>query len=275
MPSNAVEFEDVIKLVYECLDQGGTQSSWLPTMLLHANGTLPNEVSAIGIDTNVLKILRRAPLVTDNLLTFIEDRKIPLIIPGQSAQEYWNNHGAIVRDIEGVAGAIEALKKKVSNLTVTEQQQHAVLEIEAQIERLAAEMHDSRRPELLNDSVVFWENVLPKAVLCNVPRVSFKSLAEVRFAAKTAPGFSDAKKGTQSLGDFFVWADFLLGLLLSGLGSSPSPDRRVIFVTDDDKPDWKASGKPHPVLIGEVHRLTGMHLEILGSRAFESLISPT
>jgi len=263
-----------IDLVFECLDQGADRPWWLQTLMLHSDESIPSEVAAIGIDTNILKVLRRAPLMADNLLTFIEDRGIPLIIPGQSAQEYWNNHGAIVRDIDGVYKTLEDLKRKIANISLSEQQKSAVHAIETNIERLSLEMHDSRRPELLRESTEFWKSVLPKAVSCNVPRSSFKALAEVRFAAKTAPGFADTKKATQSLGDFFVWADFLLSLLLAGLGSPTDHPQRIIFVTDDDKPDWKASGKPHPVLMGELKQLTGRHLQIMGTKDFESTISP-
>lgn len=270
-----IAFPDAVDLVFSCLDQAADDSVWLPTMALHARNNLPTEVAAIGLDTNILKILRRAPLTTDNLLTFIGEKSIPLIIPGQSAQEYWNNHGAIVRDIDGVYKTVEDLTKKVSGLSVSDSQREAVEQIKASIELLAVEMHDSRRPELLRDSVGFWENVLPQAIVCNVPRSSFAALAQVRFAAKTAPGFSDTKKATQNLGDFFVWADFLLGVLRAGLPPVGELSERIVFVTDDDKPDWKASGKPHPVLVGELMRLTGRHLQIMGSKDFESMISPS
>jgi hypothetical protein len=268
-------FPEAVSLVFNCLDQGADDSAWLPTMALHATDNLPRDVAAIGLDTNILKILRRAPLTTDNLLTFIGEKSVPLIIPGQSAQEYWNNHGAIVRDIDGVYKAVEDLTKKVSGLSVSDSQREAVEQIKASIELLAVEMHDSRRPELLEDSVTFWENILPQAIVCNVPRSSFATLAQVRFAAKTAPGFSDTKKATQNLGDFFVWADFLLGVLRADLQPLGEQSERIVFVTDDDKPDWKASGKPHPVLIGELMRLTGRHLQIMGSKDFQSMISPS
>jgi len=275
MATDEADLFNATKLVFECLDQGTSTAGWLSTMALHAGDALPADVAAIGVDTNILKVLRRAPLMTDNLLSYVEDHGIPLIIPGQSAHEYWNNHGAIVRDIEGIYSGVETLKKKILALNVSDEQVHAVQEIELHIERLATEMHDSRRPELLKESVAFWENVMPKARVCNVSRLAFKELAEVRFATKTAPGFAATKKISQALGDFFVWADFLLGLALSGLGSSTKHQQRVVFVTDDDKPDWKASGKPHPVLASELFRLTGHHLQIMGSKEFERTITPT
>lgn len=268
------EFDEAVSEVFRCLDQGYSSQKWLETLELHTTGNLPGKIAAIGIDTNVLKILRRAPLVANNLLTYVEDKDIPLIVPGQSVHEYWNNHGMIVRDIDGIYNTVQDLQRKIAKVNVSEAQRDAVNDIEDRLNRLADDLHDSKRPQLLEESTTFWAEVLPKVRSCSVPRTSFKALAEVRFASKVAPGFADTKKGLQALGDFFVWADFLLGLLIAGLGSESRIEERVIFVTDDSKPDWKASNGPHPVLMGELSHLTGRHLQLYGSKDLQDLVAP-
>jgi len=252
--------------VYACLDRQHGDTGWMTPLGRHVEDALPQKIAAIGLDTNILKYLRRQTLKADELLNYSETNQVPLIIPGQCVQEFWNNHSVFVRDLEGIFSPLQTLKNKVAKASLPQTQQHILDEVEKKLDLFKFEMEDSKRPELLSESFELWRSLESKVLMPYVPRSLFRSLGEVRYSTKVAPGFAEDKPANQALGDFYAWADFLLGLQQAGV--SNASESRILFVTDDSKPDWKTSGRPHPMLLGEVHQLTGAILDILGSKAF-------
>lgn len=257
-------------LVYACLDRQYGDTGWMTPLGLHVDDALPTKIAAIGLDTNILKYLRRQPLKADELLNYAETNEVPLIIPGQCVQEFWNNHSVFVRDLEGIFSPLQTLKNKVAKASLPQMQQRILEEVGEKLDLFKFEMEDSKRPELLSESFELWRSLQSKVSMPYVPRSTFRSLGEVRYSTKVAPGFAEDKPANQALGDFYAWADFLLGLQQADLVNEN--ESRILFVTDDSKPDWKTSGKPHPMLLGEVHQLTGATLDILGSKDFFELI---
>jgi hypothetical protein len=93
------------------------------------------------------------------------------------------------------------------------------------------------------------------AIVAYAPRRRFASIAEIRRATKTPPGFEDAGHG-----DFFIWADSLLGLLEArDIGKAFSSFH---LVTDDRKKDWCKGKVAHPILCAEASKLLGVDLYV-------------
>jgi hypothetical protein len=88
-----------------------------------------------------------------------------------------------------------------------------------------------------------------------VPRLMFHELALHRKRTKTPPGFKDDGDG-----DFFVWAEFLFGLLETARAGSKF--EHAVLVTQDRKADWSRGGVAHPILSAEVRELTGASFEV-------------
>ena len=82
-------------------------------------------------------------------------------------------------------------------------------------------------------------------------------MSSQRKTTRTPPGFKD-----EGDGDFFVWADFLLGLLSAANVPDAAIVQHVIFVTEDKKADWSLDGTAHPILTAEVKALTNASFEI-------------
>jgi hypothetical protein len=77
----------------------------------------------------------------------------------------------------------------------------------------------------------------------------------LRKKTKTPPGFRDDDDG-----DFFIWVDFLTGLLNArAAGESYG---RVALVSLERKVDWSRAGMAHPILVAEVRALLNVPFEI-------------
>ncbi len=205
--------------------------------------------AAIALDTNVVLRLaghRGSEDIADYL---ISKHQGPIILPGQTITEFWNNQMAAVETVAG--GLVGDLGRLRQRLTGLEEEFGDVLsDLDGVVERFqgehghvysAATVHRTRR--LLG---AFQE----RAIVPFVTRTRFQPLAEHRYQTKTPPGFADSR-----IGDFFVWADFLLGLSVAW--SRGMRYRTAVFVTNDKKVDWIRNGVAHPVLVAEARAVGG------------------
>lgn len=214
----------------------------------------PGDVVAFGFDTNVL--LRLGDNSRTDVVDFLGSRHPgPIIVPGQVVQEFWNNI------LAGVDMHSELIRKKTSELG------EAVGKIGADFEP-----YSGRMASILEDFTIEHGFVLDvgsasrvasalaflkaKARVPFVPRSRFLAIADVRDRTRTPPGFKDP--GLH--GDFFVWADFLAGLLLARAAGEPFS--AVAFVTNEKKPDWTRQGRAHPILVAEVAALVDVPFEL-------------
>ena len=94
-----------------------------------------------------------------------------------------------------------------------------------------------------------------KAILSYVPRTRFFEMANNRKRTKTPPGFKDSNDG-----DFFVWIEFLYGLLKAK--DSGGKFNHAILLTDDTKKDWSYKNEAHPILAAEVQSLVGVPFDV-------------
>jgi hypothetical protein len=258
--------------VNSCLTRSIAELEWLIPLRVHIDRNLSSDWSAIGFDTNSLKKLRRYPLATrSTILAYADGKGASIVIPAQAVQEYWNNHGAFVQDAHRLENATKKLASQYSSLQDSAGAKATLERLAREILDLAGEVEDSQNENLLRGSVEFWESLLPSSTVAHVPRGEFAEIGQARMASGVAPGFADERKGANGLGDFFIWADFLLGLLELDLPPCTPAESTVVFVTDDVKEDWLSSGVPHPTLLGEVYELTGRTLTILATDDLKKL----
>lgn len=226
-------------------------------------------LAGIGIDTNILKKLRREPTFADGLFVSLRANSVALIAPGQCIVEFWNNHRVFANDDwNGFRNDLGKLAKRIESESVGGQEARMISEIGKLVEELSGDLQESKSPDYLTRSQELIRSLLEIGSAPMVSRPLFADLARIRSAIKAPPGFADEKLKSASLGDFYVWCDFLLGALCvdpSGGG------RKFAWVTDDAKPDWKTGDRGHPSLVEEFHWVTGAELSVLSLDNLRSL----
>lgn len=229
-----------------------------------------SEVAAVGLDTNVLKMMRRELQAADQLVLTIAESGVDVIAPGQSIIEFWNNHKAFASDDwNAFRNAFQALTKKIDSGTLGSQQAEAIGQIRELVDGMSQDLHEEKSPEYLDNSRSLVQLVLARASKPMVSRPRFAQVAQIRQASKYPPGFADDRLKVSSYGDFFVWCDFLLGALCVALQESR---RKFVWVTEDSKPDWKTGGEGHPALLEEFHWVHGGELWLTNYSGLKALL---
>ncbi|WP_172411740.1 PIN-like domain-containing protein [Arthrobacter globiformis] len=223
--------------LYEALDARNRVDAFVPTLAF-----------TLGFDTNAaFRLGLNGSRGTDAVDYLRARHKGPLILPGQVLQEIWNNSlEGLDPKAKRIAKALEALKSEASGIG---QQLGATGEAAEDAVRKLVESHSdwidpSARATFERTLEVFVE----KATVAHVPRSAFHQIAQSRHDTKTPPGFRDPAGNN---GDFFVWADFLLG----ALRTLTMDVEAVVFVTNDTKKDWSRNGVPHPILVAEARAI--------------------
>lgn len=234
-----------------------------------------DEVCAVGFDTNALKSYRYDGAVNaETDLLSLADMNIKTILPGQVFTEFWNNHRIFTEASlkEGKQHAVK-LRKLIEDYGLNDRLDIDFDAVIAAIENLIKPPGGDESVVSLSKSEqvsdVFTDN-------CSVPFVSrddFYSIAQSRLNSKAPPGFDDISDKKYALGDFFVWADLLLGLRAANIDKDAIGERRhAIFVTNEKKDDWLSGGKLHPVLQRECFIYTGLQLTVLNTGNLKKLM---
>lgn len=248
---------DCVNQVCTLLDRG-TEINALTSLSSALKFELPEREFAetvIAFDANVLLRMsknKKCDDIVDYLRTAFPGQ---LILPGQVIQEFWNNQ------FLGVDSISSALQKKFKEIKET------IGELDDQFGDYAGRFDDLMKQFDDEYGYIFDENTARKTklfvdLLIEKARVPFvtRSLiaasAEVRKRTKTPPGFKDGGDG-----DFFVWADLLLGL--AELKRDRISYKRVTLVTLDKKIDWSRGGIPHPILSAEIYAISGAEFETI------------
>ncbi|MFE6254558.1 PIN-like domain-containing protein [Agromyces sp. NPDC057865] len=230
-----------------------------------------DDVAAIGVDTNILKALRREPTFADSLFVTVQSTETTLIAPGQCVIEYWNNHKVFAsEDWNTFKNDLAKLTKHLDSDGVDGHDEEAVREIQRLVGDLTRDLEESRNPEYLKKSQALMRQLLDSATMPMVSRSRLASLAEVRLASKTPPGWADDKSKSAALGDFFGWCDFLFGVLCA---EDPRKRTKFLFVTDDTKPDWRTGAMGHPALIAEFDWVCDGQLSIISLQDLRKLLA--
>lgn len=216
--------------------------------------------SAVVVDSNVFLNMsgKREYAGTSDYLESVHSNV--LVIPGQSIQEFWNNH------LNAVNTVTSSLKKKIDDFAedLSEVDDDFGENIR-EMKRLLTELDERRghvySKETADRTVRMLERFKSRAIVPYADRSVFSQLAVHRKITKTPPGFKDPGDG-----DFFVWTDALHGLWKAK--SEGAKFNRVVLITDDKKMDWSRNGVAHPILTAEVKSLLGVPFVIWSLKVF-------
>ncbi|WP_422115456.1 PIN-like domain-containing protein [Brachybacterium sp. UNK5269] len=220
---------------------------------------------AIGLDTNALfRLGMNGSSGADAVDYLASIHKAPLIIPGQVAQEVWNNAlSAVQPNAKSLKSAIDKLIFEAEKLDRDlGPRSEGAIDASSQFAQWHGDWIDESNQKALVGTL---ENLSSRAISKSVSRTRFSALAQIRNDTKTPPGFSDHNSNH---GDFYVWADFLYGLAESNLEGVQG----VLFVTEDQKPDWSRAGVAHPTLSAEIEALTGLPFSLCSLKGFYRLV---
>ncbi|MFD1157546.1 PIN-like domain-containing protein [Roseovarius aestuarii] len=209
--------------------------------------------AAIGIDSSAFLRIANHPKGEDLIDYFGATHSCPLILPGQTIQEFWNNELSAVDTVaKTLAGSFDRFNKDLDRLDSDFSDLRNSLQTALDSFR---DDHGTVYSEATVRKTLSLLNALQsKARVPFAPRTSFRPLAEQRQMTKTPPGFRDPGDG-----DFFVWVDFLLGLKQAQ--SAGEVFDKAILLTNDSKPDWGRPGSTHPILVAEANAIVGVPFE--------------
>ncbi|MFT4396401.1 PIN-like domain-containing protein [Gordonia lacunae] len=243
-----------------------------------AKSTPPSAV--IGFDTNALKRYRGRGIELGKVLDQ-SGEGLHFVIPGQSYVEFYNNHDTFSKEqYKKIETRIRELQRDFDGPLSDLDKRGLISGVDlTAVADSVAEFSDKFSPgntkENVNSTLEVLASILNTGA--DVPFVSreqFLNLGNSRLASKTPPGWADHKtKGGQALGDFYCWADFLLGLLrIAATDDNANGERIAVFVSGDMKSDWNMSSFAHPYLAAECRAVTGFTLRKLTPDQLSSAI---
>lgn len=208
---------------------------------------------AVGVDSSAL--LRLADRSRTDVVDFLASRHTgPLILPGQVIQEFWNNTLAVIETHgESVRKKYLALIDEIRKLGV--EFRPFAERFQLVLDEFSGENAFAFEPATAIRVNSVLEALQRRASVPYVPRARFRAIADIRDKTRTPPGFRDPGQH----GDFFVWADYLLGLMTAERAKEHFD--LAILVTADEKVDWSRGGRAHPLLVAEVNALVHVPFE--------------
>lgn len=210
--------------------------------------------TALGIDTNVLLRLVAHKKAYNAVDYLAKVHKAPLILPGQSIQEFWNNRSNVIETVSRkLWKAYKEFKKYVDEIGDDFDEHMSSIEKDLRdFENKYKKVYDQ---STLDSMMSVLETLQKGAIVPFCPRAPFCNIVSHRNNTKTPPGFMDTGDG-----DFFIWVDFLYGLRQQQLKGSKFS--HVVFVTNDAKVDWSVGNTAHPILVSEVRAVLDVSFEI-------------
>lgn len=221
---------------------------------------------AIGIDSSVfLKLASHSK--SEDIVDYLGSKhQGPLILPGQAIQEYWNNQYSAIPSIASeIHKKFEILKKEADKLGPNFPGYSA--EMDGLLDRFSSEFGYVYDSSTISSTLTLLKLLKDKAALSYVPRIRFHDMAINRKRTKTPPGFKDDGDG-----DFFLWLDFLYGLLKAK--NANQEFNHAVILTHDKKLDWSRAGIAHPILTAEVQELVGVPFDVWTIEQLHEAIAP-
>jgi hypothetical protein len=209
---------------------------------------------AIGIDSSVfLKLANHSK--SEDIVDYLGSKHTgPLILPGQAIQEYWNNQYSAIPSIASkIREKFESLEKEADKLGPNFSGYAA--DMKDLLSRFGSEFGYVYDQATIRSTLSLLTLLKEKAALSYVPRMRFHDMALNRKRTKTPPGFKD-----EGDGDFFIWADFLYGLLRAKHDNLQF--NHAVILTHDVKSDWSRDGIAHPILTAEMQELVGVPFDV-------------
>lgn len=210
--------------------------------------------SAIILDANVFLRLASHKKGSGIIDYMRGEHSPPIILPGQTVQEFWNNQLVVVETMESIIRKdVEKLTKSIN--AIGQDFSGSVTQFEEALRVFAEDQSATYSSATVSATVSLLEMLRDKALVAFCNRQKFCPIAAERKQTKTPPGFKDTGDG-----DFFVWVEALCAL---GIARNRKMDfASVILVTNDKKEDWSRGGVPHPILAAELKALYAVPLEM-------------
>lgn len=259
--------------LHASLDRGGLDAGTLRQVLAWEEPDDLASFAGVGLDTNALKQLRRNRTLADRLTSNLKEMGVSLIVPDQSISEFWNNHETFYKEDWGqVSKEVEALRKRLTELSVENDLLRKVEDLETGVTELRAGFQASRTKDFLARSYEMIDLLIDDALVPRVSRTRFSDLSEIRQLAKRPPGFADEARKFATRGDFFVWCEFLAGVMRA---KAEKPERGdwFLLVTDETKPDWKTGERIHPGLASEAFDATGARVALVSTKQLDAMVT--
>lgn len=210
-------------------------------------------------------------------------RQKRLVIPGQVAREFAKNRaskiGELFQQLSNKRN--DAKRVQTGNYPLLESfpEYAAALELEEKLNKLVQEygvaigkIQDRIRSWTWNDPVsVLYSQLFAGGVVLDiaVDEAAIKKELSVRQLHKIPPGYKDASKDDEGIGDFLIWKTIL------EVGKTHK--KSLLFVSGEEKPDWwhRSSGQslyPRYELVDEFRRCSeGQSFHILKFSSFLDL----
>jgi hypothetical protein len=221
--------------------------------------------SAIIIDANAVLRIPGHKKSSDIIDYLGAVHTMPVVIPGQVVQEFWNNQlSAVTTVYKAIRNKSTDLEKELAKATgagVT-----GLQNIVAAVDEFKKDNEHLFDIDLVQKTTSFLERMQEFALVPYAPRTGLYEIALQRKLAKTPPGFKDDGDG-----DFLVWVDALWGLV-NAQKQGTSFDN-VILLTNDKKIDWCRGHTAHPILYAEMQALLNVHFEVWTLDHFAESIS--
>jgi len=255
--------------ILDCLDRRVTINAVVELRRAAAGERSPDphdpKSIAIGLDTNTIFKFGTDRSNTDAVDYLASRHAGPLILPGQVIQEFWNNRlSAIDTQADVLRTRYKTLAEEVLKLEDSFGEYHSRFQLLLdEFRDNFSFAFDSNTASRIGSILTTLQN---RSIVAFVPRAMFADLAAIRDQTKTPPGFKDSGHG-----DFYVWADFLLGLL-SARDDGALIDKAVL-ITGDEKVDWSRGGQAHPILVAEANALLGIPFETWSLSRFREFVS--
>ena len=209
--------------------------------------------TVVALDTNVILRLQGHAKSEDIVDYLVSKHDAPIILPGQVLTEFWNNLAAVNTIAKELKGDFTKFEKRVQGLD--KRFRKFSKDLEKTLGDFQNEFGSVYGAEAVRKTGSLLQSIQGRAIVPFVSRVRFQQLAEHRRNTQTPPGFEDVRHG-----DFFVWSDFLLGLMIAC--SSGKTYERTVFVTNEKKKDWVRNDVAHPVLTAEAKAVSGLPFAI-------------
>lgn len=224
--------------------------------------------SIICIDSNVLLSVASNSDYEFILDYFNSIHEGPIVVSGQSIQEFWNNHKntMVSKNVDRIKNHIVALKKDIERISIIYSSDETLTSIENLIEDFQQSKGYIYDSNIRQKSIDFIETLKDKLYVRSVNRSKFYKIYTERKSSKTPPGFKD-----NGSGDFFVWCDFLFSV--KEIKNSGYSFSNVIIITDDVKVDWSVNGVLHPILSNEMNIVSESKVFTVTSEKFKSMFS--
>lgn len=246
------------------------------------------------LDTNaLLNLFRYTKETREVFLGALTARQARLWLPHEAGVEFHRNRLRVVFEqdepFDKLDGVVKSTREDVDKiLSDYQNKEHPSLDERAisaawskAFKAMEKEMDSARKKHRDYGAVVedIFENVAKLydgkvgAPYSREKLAELHAEAEVRYAAKTPPGYKDAGKPVpDKYGDFIIWKQIL------DRGSAEK--RPAIFVTDDSKEDWWGRDKgrthgPRPELVEEYYQSSGCRIHFYTPKRFLEFANPS